>query len=128
MGRFDATLISERLVETVNFYEDFFGFVPVIEKEGYVSLRKHDDEDMCITVFDTNHKCVENMPSVQGVILNFSVHDAKAAYDHFYMEGLDFYKEYGTDVNGHQHFVVKDPNGVLINIIETAKTKQLEPA
>lgn len=128
MGRFDATLVSDRWIDTVNFYEDFFGFVPVVEKDGYVQLQKGDDAGMCLSVFSADHKCVKDVPSVQGVILNFSVSDAKSAFDHFYMEGLDFFKEYGTDINGQNHFVVKDPNGVLINIKEKVTARAFEPA
>ena len=110
------TLVSDRLVNTVNFYEDFFGFVPVIEKEGYVLLQKN---DMFLAIFDAAHKCVGRLTeTVQGLILSMPVQDVKAAYENLYMEGLEMYKEYGVDMHGKNHFVVYDPNGVLINVHE----------
>ena len=74
---------------------------------------------MCLAIFDAAHKCVDQLKqTVRGLILSIPVHDVKAAYDNLYMEGLDMYKEYGVDMHGKNHFVVYDPNGVLINVHE----------
>ena len=128
MGRFHTTLISDKLVATVNFYEDFFGFVAVIEKDGYVLLQKQDDPDLCISVFETTHKCVKDVPPVKGLILNMYNTDVKETYDHLYMEGLEFFKALGTDIHGNNHFVVIDPNGVLINVCEPIEALQMVAA
>ncbi len=117
---FYPTLVSDKLVETVNFYEDFFGFVPAIEKEGYAFLQNKDKPDICLAVFDAAHECVERLKeSVSGLILSFPVKDVKGMYDRLYMEGLELYKDMGEDINGKQHFVVYDPNGILINVHES---------
>src|SRR5690606_5081011 len=104
-----------------NFYEDYFDFIPVTEKDGFVVLEHRDNPAMRISVFDAGHRCVTSIPSTQGLILNIAVGDAKAAYDHLYMEGLTMYKEYGRDIHGNNHFVATDPNGVLINVVEQRK-------
>ncbi len=119
MGSFYPILVSEKLVDTVNFYEDFFGFIPAIEKDGYVMLKGNDNPDLKIAVFDTRHECVsDRVPPVQGLIISLEVKDAKAAYDRLYMEGLELYKDFGHDIHGKPHFVVYDPNGVLVNVHE----------
>jgi uncharacterized glyoxalase superfamily protein PhnB len=123
MTGFHATLISDKMVETVNFYEDFFNFAPVIEQERYVLMFKKDDPSLRIAVFDSAHPCVYTVAPAQGVILNLWSHDVKALYDELYMEGLEMYKEFGTDVHGNSHFVVIDPNGVLINVCEPVEIK-----
>jgi hypothetical protein len=117
MASFYPTIVSQCMVSTVNFYEDYFGFVPAIEKEGYVLLRQEQNPAACIAVFDKTHRCVNNVVEpVRGVIVNIVVNDVKEKFDALYMEGLDFYKEFGTDINGNDHFVVYDPNGILINV------------
>lgn len=117
MAPFYPTLVSDCLVDTVNFYEDYFGFEAVIEQDGYVLLRHANHADVCIAVFDSKHDCVSKLvTSAQGVIVNIIDDDVKAKYDDLYMEGLDFYKEYGRDINGKEHFVVYDPNGTLLNV------------
>jgi hypothetical protein len=71
----------------------------------------------CIAIFHKTHQCVADvLPTVKGLIVNIVMEDVKAAYDDLYMEGLDFYKELGTDINGKDHFVVLDPNGILVNV------------
>jgi uncharacterized glyoxalase superfamily protein PhnB len=119
MARFYPTLVSEQIVDTINFYEDYFGFVPTFEKEGYALLQDPKEPDTCIAVFDAHHDCVSRLEqSVQGVIITMAVDDIEAAYDNLYMEGLEMYKHMGVDVHGDRHFVVYDPNGILVNVIE----------
>jgi uncharacterized glyoxalase superfamily protein PhnB len=127
MVGFHATLISDKMIETVNFYEDFFGFVPVIEEERYVLLSKKDDPSLRIAVFDSAHPCIYTVAPAQGVILNLWSSRVKTLYDELYMEGLEMYKELGTDVHGNSHFVVIDPNGVLVNVCEPVEIKLPEP-
>ena len=124
MPYFHPSLVSNKLVETVNFYEDFFGFVPVIEQDGYVLLAKEGNPDMRLAVYDVGHQCVAaKVAPTQGVILNLPVRDVQKAYDELYMEGLDMFKGLGDDANGQRHFVVYDPNGVLINVVEPKEKK-----
>lgn len=113
------TLVSDKFVETINFYEDFFGFAPLVEQEGYALLQQKDNADMRLAVFDVNHKCVsDRVQPVQGVILSLAVDNVEHLYNELFMEGLEMYKDLGQDVNDRRHFVVYDPNGVLINVSE----------
>ncbi len=122
MAHFYPTLVTDKAVRTINFYEDYFGFVPTFEKEGYALLQNEKNPDTCIAVFDTQHSCVASLEqSVQGVILTLAVDDIEETYDNLYMEGLELFKEFGTDIHGSRHFVVYDPNGILVNIIERKK-------
>lgn len=117
MAPFYPTLVSDQFVDTVNFYEDYFDFVPAIEKDGFVMLAKKTDPSICIGVFDRQHECMaEYGTSVQGMIVNIVERDVKSKYDDLYMEGVEMYKDYGKDINGADHFVVYDPNGILVNV------------
>lgn len=119
MAHFYPILVSDQLVDTVNFYEDYFGFVPMVEKDGYTLLQNKQNPDSCIAVFAKTHQCVAQFgQSVQGVILTLAVDDIEGAYNHLYMEGLELYKEMGVDILGARHFVVYDPNGILVNVVE----------
>lgn len=120
MADFYPTLVTGNHVNTINFYEDYFGFVPTVEKEGYALLQSQSHPDNCIAVFEAGHECVARFAQpVQGVILRIGVEDIEAVYDTLYMEGLEMFKELGTDINGARHFVVYDPNGILVNVVET---------
>lgn len=126
MARFYPTLVSDKIVSTINFYEDYFGFVPTFEKEGYALLQSASDPESCIAVFAKDHNCVSGLEqSVQGLILSLKVDDIEATYDALYMEGLELYKGLGTDIHGSRHFVVYDPNGILVNVIDNKQGAQL---
>ncbi len=116
MPNFHPTIISDKLVPTVNFYEDYFEFIPALEKDGYTLLRKDGKHCERIEIFDATHKCVCGEQTVQGLILNIAVEDVRSKFDALYMEGLEMFKEFGTDIHGREHFVVYDPNGVLVNV------------
>lgn len=122
-----STLVTTQFAKTVDFYEDHFGFVPVVEKEGYAFLQSPDNGSNCIAVFDNEHECVRgNVNAVQGLILNIAMADIGGMYDYLYMEGIDVYKEPGTDIMGRKHFVITDPNGVLVNVYEPAPIAKAE--
>lgn len=117
MTPFYPTLVSDKFVKTINFYEDFFGFVPAVEQDGYVLMRSNENPALCIGVFDREHACVSPLHETsKGVIVNIVQQDVKSKYNDLYMEGVEIYKEFGKDINGHDHFVVFDPNGVLVNV------------
>lgn len=125
MARFYPTLVSDRFVDTINFYEDFFGFVPSVEDNGYALLQDCGNPDLCIAVFDATHPCVAKLDqSARGIILTFAVDDIEATYNSLYLEGLELYKDFGNDVHGDRHFVVYDPNGILVNVKEYKRVSQ----
>jgi uncharacterized glyoxalase superfamily protein PhnB len=126
MTNFHPTIVSEKFIPTVNFYEDYFGFIVTLEQDGFTLLQKEASPGDRIAIFDKTHQCVEGrVKPVQGLILNIAVDDVKEKYDALYMEGLEIYKEYGLDIHGRKHFVVYDPNGVLINVHEAVEVAPL---
>jgi uncharacterized glyoxalase superfamily protein PhnB len=126
MARFYPTLVSDKMVSTINFYEDFFGFVPMVEQDGYALLQSMADPETCIAVFAADHKCVAQLHQcVSGLIITIAVDNIDDVYNELYMEGLELYKEFGVDVHGDRHFVVYDPNGILVNVTEGKRQMQL---
>ena len=72
---FYPTIVSNKLIATVNFYEDYFGFIPVIEDDGYTLLRAANLHDGRIAIFDARHRRVKDIQPVRGLILNMPVGD-----------------------------------------------------
>lgn len=129
MTAFHPTIVSDKYVPTINFYEDYFGFVATVEKDGFTLLQKANNPGIRIAIFDASHECVaERVNPVQGLILNIPVEDVRSKYDTLYMEGLELYKELGVDIHGRKHFVVCDPSGVLVNVHDAVEVSDFEPA
>lgn len=54
----------------------------------------------------------------QGILLNFEVEDVDAEWDRLVVEeGLKAELEIRTEGFGQRHFLVADPNGILIDVI-----------
>ncbi|MFA5592721.1 MAG: VOC family protein [Micavibrio sp.] len=122
-----TSLVAADFIETVNFYEDYFGFAPVVEQESYVFMQDPENPVNAIAIFAQDHPCLKGrmMPS-NGVILNIASHDIAGMYDHLYHEGVDVFKEPGTDIEGRKHFVISDPNGILVNIYDASSSNRRE--
>lgn len=114
MGQFHTTIITSRLVETVNFFEDFFDFVPVCEEQGYFLLQKDADPKIMVAVADAKQVASLGIEPTKGLILNIPVVDVLPVYEILYMEGIDIVRGVAPSVDGGRNFMVRDPNGVLI--------------
>jgi len=117
MTSFHPTLVSKKFNETINFYEDYFGFRIALEEDRLAILQLKDDPKVCLSVYDIKYAS-EGIKPVSGLVLNVPCKDVQAVYEQLYMEGLEMHKELGHDFRGNHHFIVRDPNGVLINVTE----------
>ena len=111
---------TEKFVQTVAFYEDYFGYSPAFEMEGFVILKREDWDEMYLAVIDSTHEAIpeQYQRAVSGMILNMPVKDVGAAYQELYWEGLNIVSEPEAVLCGRKHFFVEDPNGILIDIAE----------
>lgn len=113
-------ICTEKFGKTVAFYEDYFDFAPAFEMDGFVILKRQGWEDMYLAVIDSHHEVLPEAYKrpVQGMILNFPVADAQAAYEQSYIDGLSVLGEPKDVLCGRKHFFVEDPNGILIDVAE----------
>ncbi|MBE1574178.1 VOC family protein [Amycolatopsis roodepoortensis] len=115
---FYPVLMTEKITETRDFYCDHFGFEPTFEADWYVSLKRGAWE---LAVLASGH---ETIPAgagnpVQGLLLNFEVEDVDAEHRRLIVEaGLPEALSLRSEDFGQRHFIVADPNGVLIDVIQ----------
>ncbi|MFD0656926.1 VOC family protein [Thermocatellispora tengchongensis] len=96
------------------------------EADWYVSLRRPGDPPYELALLDHGHPTVPEAyrRPVQGVLLNFEVEDVDAEWERLVLgEGLTAELDLRTEEFGQRHFIVADPNGVLIDVI-----KEVPPA
>lgn len=110
-------LCTDKYVETVDFYEDYLGYVPVYEKKGYVILKQESLGQSFLAIIDQNHERIpeEFRKPVQGMFLLHPVEDVCASFDELYMEGLTILGDIAHEEDGGS-FMIKDPNNVIIRI------------
>ncbi|GAA4056769.1 VOC family protein [Actinomadura miaoliensis] len=115
-----------RLRESRDFYTRLFGFEVTFEADWYVSLRRQGDRPYELALLDYGHPTVPEAyrKPAQGLLLNFEVEDVDAEWERLVLdEGLKAELDLRTEDFGQRHFIVADPNGVLIDVI-----KEVPPA
>ncbi|MEU3626515.1 glyoxalase [Amycolatopsis coloradensis] len=115
---FYPVLMTERLTETRDFYRDHFGFELTFEADWYVSLKRGEWE---LAILAPGHGTIPagfGKP-VQGLLLNFEVDDVDAEHRRLVVDaGLPETLSLRSEEFGQRHFIVADPSGVLIDVIQ----------
>ncbi|NUR97749.1 MAG: glyoxalase/bleomycin resistance/extradiol dioxygenase family protein [Kribbellaceae bacterium] len=109
-----------RMAESRDFYTRLFGFEVTFEADWYVSLRRGSGTPYELALLDHAHPTVPDgyRRPAQGLLLNFEVEDVDAEWERLVVgAGLKPELELRTEEFGQRHFIVADPNGVLIDVI-----------
>jgi catechol 2,3-dioxygenase-like lactoylglutathione lyase family enzyme len=118
---FYPVLSSDDVAATKAFYTTYLGFSVTFEADWYVSLRQSVEPFYELAIIARDH---ETMPEgyrrpVSGLILNFEVADVDAEYVRLVEQGgLDALVPLRSEAFGQRHFIVTDPNGVMIDVIK----------
>lgn len=117
---FYPVICTERLPESRDFYIRMLGFEVTFEADWYISLRRPGPPVFELALLAHNHPTLPAAyrASVQGLLLNFEVTDVDAEWGRLVLEaGLKPELELRSEDFGQRHFIVADPNGVLIDVI-----------
>ncbi|HWQ61269.1 MAG TPA: VOC family protein [Negativicutes bacterium] len=114
--RFDATISTNKLRESKEFYIKHFGFRLVIESDWYTELIA---ADMAIGISFTLPQREEGEFFQKGLILSFEVDDVDAEYRRLKAEGLPIVQNLVDKPWGERSFVIDDPNGVHLYIYKS---------
>ena len=105
---------------TARFYQDHFRFKPVFDSDWYVHLQSEEDPSVNLAVLDGDHETVpeEGRGRATGLLLNFEVEDVDAVHERVTAAGLPILRSLRDEEFGQRHFITRDPNGVLIDVIK----------
>ncbi|WP_067827243.1 VOC family protein [Actinomadura kijaniata] len=120
LSGFYPVLCTERVAETRDFYTRLLGFEVTFEADWYVSLRRPDAPHYELAFVDHAHPTVPESyrRPVRGLLLNFEVDDVDAEHERLVVkEGLAEELSLRSEDFGQRHFIVSDPNGVLVDVI-----------
>jgi catechol 2,3-dioxygenase-like lactoylglutathione lyase family enzyme len=114
-------LLTVNVEETARFYCEHFGFGIVFESEWYVSLRiEGTGPAFELAILEPSHGTIPEgfRKSTQGLILNIEVDDVDLEYERLIRQaGLPVELDIRDEAFGQRHFITRDPNGVLIDVI-----------
>ncbi|TDC75286.1 VOC family protein [Actinomadura sp. 7K507] len=117
---FYPVICTPRPAESHRFYTELLGFETTFEADWYVSLRRPGTSPYELALLDYTHPTLPEAyrKPVQGLLLNFEVEDVDAEWKRLVLqEGLRPELELRSEDFGQRHFIVADPNGVLIDVI-----------
>ncbi len=117
LAGFYPVICTDRVAESRDFYVRLFGFEVTFEAEWYVSLRREPYE---LALLDHTHLTLPEAyrRKAAGLLLNFEVADADAEWERLVVgAGLSPELPLRSEDFGQRHFIVADPNGVLIDVI-----------
>ncbi|MGH7158112.1 MAG: VOC family protein [Candidatus Saccharimonadales bacterium] len=119
--RFAPEVYTSKILESKAFYCDHLGFKVKMELEGFVVLRHAKDTayEILFCVPDSPYVDKIFRPSFkgQGLIFQMEVDNAEAEYKRLKDKVPIMLKLVDEEING-KHFTVKDPNGILIDIVQ----------
>jgi catechol 2,3-dioxygenase-like lactoylglutathione lyase family enzyme len=114
-------VMTEDVAGTAAFYRSHFGFVPLFSSDWYVHLQLEGQPSVNLAVLDGRHETIPEPARGQvagGLLLNFEVEDADAVHDRLKAAGLPILLPLRDEAFGQRHFITRDPNGVLIDVIK----------
>lgn len=105
---------------TKAFYVNNFRFKVSFDADWYCHLQSNEDPKVNIAILKGDHETVpaEGRGFIQGLILNFEVEDVDAEFERAQKADLPIIKTLTDEAFGQRHFITRDPNGVLIDVIK----------
>jgi len=113
-------LMADDVAATAEFYKQRLRFAPQFESDWYVHLQSTEDESVNLAIMKGDHETIPAAArgKVSGVILNFEVEDVDSEFERAKAEGLPIVLDLRDEPFGQRHFITRDPNGVLIDVIK----------
>ncbi|MCR5855473.1 VOC family protein [Mesorhizobium sp. J428] len=113
-------LMTDDVPGTAAFYVEHFDFRPLFESDWYVHLQSARDRRVNLGIVAGDHETVppEGRGKASGLLINFEVRDPDAVYERVVAAGLPILRSLRDEPFGQRHFITRDPNGVLIDVIK----------
>ena len=116
-------ICTDRVEETRDFYASLLGFVVRFEHAGwYIQMSSPSNPQLQLGIVRRDHAFTPagfRQPA-QGVIISVQVEDVDGAYADAVKRGFRIADELRDEDFGMRHFMVADPNGVLVNVLAFA--------
>ncbi|PBB90171.1 glyoxalase [Mesorhizobium sp. WSM3864] len=113
-------LMTSDVAATAAFYVEHFRFKALFDSDWYVHLQSSEDRRVNLGIVDGDHETIpeEGRGRTSGLLINFEVRDPDAVYERIVAAGLPILRSLRDEPFGQRHFITKDPNGVLIDVIK----------
>ena len=114
-------IMTDDVAGTAAFYCDHFRFNRAFDSDWYIHLQSSEDPSVNLAILQRDHETVPvegRGAAVSGLLLNFEVEDVDAEYARVEAAGLPVLLPIRDEAFGQRHFITRDPNGVMIDVIK----------
>jgi len=117
-------IITDNIKEVAKFHIDIFGFRAIFEQDWYIQLlHEQSGAELAFMVPNAGNQPAFLRPKFKGdgIVLSFEVDDARKEYDRVSkLQNVRFALEYTEEEWGQKHFIVRDPSGAYIDVVQQA--------
>lgn len=113
-----TNICSDDLQKSKDFYVELLGFNVKYDSDWYVQLCSPENSEIEYGIIQRSHELVpiEYQNSPTGMYVTFVVSDVDVTYGKALNMGLAILQEPRNEFYGQRRFLVKDPNGCLVDI------------
>lgn len=123
MIRIVPNVSSEAFIASRDFYAAMFDFMVSVDMEDwYLQLMPQFDRRLNIGFLKPDHELFAGRASssgAYGVVLTINVDNVDEAYERAKRLGAEIVAEICDEEYGQRHFLVVDPNGLVLNVMST---------
>ena len=112
--------ITTKLLESKEFYTTFFNFKIVFETDWYIHMRHESGTELAVMQPDLSNQptFLHGAYAGEGIVYSLAVDDAKSEYERLKGLGATIIYELTDEEWGQRHFMLKDPAGVFIDLVQ----------
>ncbi|HMJ14138.1 MAG TPA: VOC family protein [Polyangiaceae bacterium] len=110
----------------VDFYAALFGFRPVFQADWYAQLVAPENPSLQIAFVEQGHGSVPEGHGLapRGVLVTLEVDDVDALHARALELGHAITYALKSEVWGQRHFMLLDPNGLLVDVVQLIPPSQ----
>ena len=113
-------ITTEDVAASRDFYVRLLGLDVAWESDWYVLLHG-DGSTVQLAIVERSHDSVPavHRHAASGVLITFEVDDATEVWKRAQELGFEVAQELRDEQFGQRHFMLVDPNGLLVDVVET---------
>jgi len=113
-------ICTEYVNDSKLFYVKHFHFEVAFDSDWYVSLKSSGTPAFELAFLDHSHPTIPEgyRHRAEGMLINMEVVDADKEFARLMAEKVSLVQEIRSEDFGQRHFIVRDPNGILIDVIQ----------
>ena len=113
-------LLVDDVARSADFYETHFGFRPLFTSDWYVHLQQADHPGVNLAFVSRSHETIPagSRREAAGMLINFEVDNPDEIYHRLRAAGVPVLHTLRDEDFGQRHFIVADPNGVMVDVIK----------